>query len=213
MRVQFDLGPLKAELNRMQRARIPSAAALALTDTGQDVKAAVLAEMPSRFTIRRSWILQGLRVIPASSTSLSVTVYHKDAFMGLQETGGTKASIHKRVFEWGDYLAIPVDARRSKSDIVAQKDWPKNLVDPFVLTAKDGRKYLAVHSLGGGGRKVSVRKARGQNRRVSGSRLMYLLVDKVAVPDRLTLHETGPRVAAERWPINFANRMNAPSSA
>jgi hypothetical protein len=71
--------------------------------------------------------------------------------MGLQETGGTKASIHKRVFEWGDYLAIPVDARRSKSDIVAQKDWPKNLVDPFVLTAKDGTEIPcgALDHLGG----------------------------------------------------------------
>jgi hypothetical protein len=81
------------------------------------------------------------------------------------------------VFEWGDYLAIPVDARRSKSDVVAKQDWPQNLVDPFVLVAKDGRKYLAVHSITSGkSGAVNVRNARGKQRRASGARLMYLLV-------------------------------------
>jgi hypothetical protein len=208
LKVTFDLGPMKRELTALQRQQIPFAAAGGLNDTAFDAKAAIVAEMPSQFTVRRPWILQGVRVITATKDKLEATVYDKDPFMALHETGGTKASIHKRVFDWGDYLAIPLDARRSKSDVVAKQDWPQNLVDPFVLTARDGRKYLAVHAITSGkSGAVNVSRARGKQKRTSGTRLMYVLVPRVQMNKRLTLNQTGARVATERWPVNFAARL------
>jgi hypothetical protein len=208
VKVQFDLAPIKAQMNFLQREQVPFAAAGGLTDTAFDAKAGVVAEMPSRFTIRRPWITQGVRVIPATKQKLEATVYDKDPFMGLQETGGTKASIHKRVFDYGDYLAIPLDARKTKSDVVAKQDWPQNLVDPFILTARDGRKYLAVHSITSGkSGPVNVSRARGKQRRDTGTRLMYVLVPRVEMKARLSLGMIGARVSADRWPINFATRM------
>jgi hypothetical protein len=208
VKVHFDLAPLKAQMNFLQREQVPFAAAGGLTDTAFDAKAGVVAEMPSRFTIRRPWITQGVRVIPATKQKLEATVYDKDPFMGLQETGGTKASIHKRVFDYGDFLAIPLDARRSKSDVVAKQDWPQNLVDPFILTAKDGRKYLAVHAITSGkSGAVNVSRARGKQKRATGTRLMYVLVPKVEMQARFNFGPTAIRVAAERWPINFAARL------
>jgi len=183
------------------------ACASALTRTAQDVQEAVRTEMPRNFTIRRPWVVQGIRIKPANKQNLTAEVYSRDPFMGLQERGGVKRAIGKRVFEWGDYLAVPVDARRGKTDIVRPQDRPKALIDPFVLTARDGRKYLAVKSLTVGKNVRSIKTMRGKQKRETGVRLMYVLVKQETLRPRLGLTATAARIVPARWPINLANAL------
>src|SRR5438105_2225598 len=101
---------------RMDQVRF--ATALALTRTAQDARAEIQREMPERFTVRTPWIAKGVRYTPANKQDLAATVSDIDPFMRIQETGGEKTSIHRRVFDYGEYLAVPLDARLNKRDVV-----------------------------------------------------------------------------------------------
>lgn len=203
--ITYDFSDAVKMLDTIGR-QAPFAAATALTKTAQDVQEAVRKEMPRNFTIRRPWVVQGIRVKAATKTRLVAEVYSRDPFMALQETGGIKRSIGRRVFEWGEYLAVPLDARRSKSDVVNKKDWPQSLVNPFVLRARDGREYLAVKAITTGRANTvrSVKTLRGKQRRVTGNKLMYRLIRQTTLRPRLHLADIAARVIPERWPINFA---------
>jgi hypothetical protein len=192
---------LRGHLKR--RDQQPFAIAKALTVTAQQARDEQQKEMPQRFTVRRPWVLKGVRIEPATKTNLRSVVKDIDPFMAIQETGGTKTSINHRVFDWGEYLAIPLDARKSKRDIVDKRDWPKNLIDPFILTARDGRKYLAVHDIAVGKGTRSVRTARGKQKRITGTRLMYVLVKRETLLPRLQLRQTVARVVDQRFTPNL----------
>ena len=189
-----------AQLNA-RRDQVPFATALALTRTAQEARLEVQRELPTRFTVRTPWVAKGVRYTPANKTDLTATVSDIDPFMRIQETGGEKVSIHHRVFDYGDYLAVPLDARRSKRDVVRKEDWPKNLIAPFILTAKDGRKYLAVHTF--------AKKFRGHKgeftigKQVGGTRLMYILVKRESIAARFGFVDTVRKVVNERFVDNF----------
>jgi hypothetical protein len=184
-----------------RRDQIPFAAALALTRTAQDAREEIKRELPSRFTIRTPWVAKGIRYTPATKRSLTATVSDIDPFMRIQETGGEKRSIHRRVFDYGDYIAIPIDARRNKRDVVRKEDWPQHLVEPFVIHARDGRIYLAVHALSkrirGGGGKFGIGK------KVGGTRIMYVLVKRESIHARFGFVDTVRKVVRDRFDLNF----------
>lgn len=183
--------------------QVPFAIAVSLTETAKDLDDAISREMPRNFTIRRPWVVQGIRIRPATKAKLEAQVYSRDPFMGLQETGGTKRPINRRVFDYQGWLAIPLDARRSKADVVNQRDWPENLVRPFVFQARDGRMYLAVHELNTAKGAKSVRSMRGKQKRSTGMRLMYTLVRSVQLKERLHMGRTAKRIVPERFNHHF----------
>jgi hypothetical protein len=189
---------------QVRRDQVPFATALALTRTAQDGQAEIRRQLPSRFTIRTPWVAKGVRYKPADKRSLTAMVYDVDAFMRIQETGGEKVSIHKRVFDYGDYLAIPIDARRNKRDVVRREDWPQNLVNPFVIHARDGRTYLAVHALS----KRIRGGAFGIGKNVGGTRIMYILVRRESLRARFGFAATVRDVVRDRFNINFRDAIN-----
>lgn len=205
--VRSNVAEVIRSLGAVRTDQIPFGTARALTNTAREARDVVRSEMPQRFTVRRPWIQQGVRFSGATKQSLTATVFDKDPFMAIQETGGEKVSIRKRVFDYGEYLAIPLDARRSKRDVVDKRDWPQNLIHPYILTARDGRKYLAVHDIVVANRIVGLRTARGKQKRATGTRLMYVLVKRETVRARFGFRTTVERVARERFPINFAQSM------
>jgi hypothetical protein len=207
--VRAEIASTIRDLNSFRSDQLPFATALALTRTAQDARDEVRRSMPSRFTVRRDWIAKGVVVDQATKTNLTAIVRDRDPFMALQETGGEKASIGKRVFDYGEYLAIPLDARKNKRDIVDKRDWPQNLIDPFVLTARDGRKYLAVHSINVSNRTQAVRTARGKQRRTTGTRLMYVLVRREELQARFGFRATVEKVARDRINPNFIASMDS----
>ena len=138
------------------------------------------AEMPARFTLRRQWIVNGIRVEKATKANLVATVFSRDAFMGLQEFGGQKDP-RKR------FIAIPTKAvRRTKSDIIAKSDRPQNLGARAEVIEYKGNKWLALKR---------ARSGRSGNE----LRLLYLLVPRAQLHERLGLREIGTRVTRERF--------------
>lgn len=201
--VKHDIDKTIATLHAQQK-QVRYAAAVALTRTAQDLQREIQADMPGNFTIRRDWVIKGIRIKTARRDFLQSEVYSRDPFMAIQETGGTKTAIGKRVFDYKGYLAIPLDARRGKTDIVQKQDWPQNLVNPFILTARDGRTYLAVHSVNvGKNGPRNVATLRGKQKRETGTRLMYTLVKSEQLKARLGMRRIAMRVIEPRWGINF----------
>lgn len=190
-----------------QQKQVRYAAAVALTKTAQDLQAEIRNEMPRNFTLRRQWVVQGIRIKAARRDFLQAEVFSRDPFMAIQESGGTKTAIGRRVFDYQGYLAVPLDARRSKYDVVRKEDWPENLVDPFILTARDGRKYLAVHQLGSRKGPRSVRTMRGKQKRETGTRLMYTLVKSEQLRARLGMRRIAARIVEPRWHENFGRAL------
>jgi hypothetical protein len=205
--VTSDVQSTIRQLN-VRRDQQPFATALALTRTAQDAQAEIRRQLPSRFTIRTPWVAKGVRYKPANKQNLTAVVYDVDPFMRIQETGGEKVSIRKRVFDYGDYLAIPIDARRTKRDVVRREDWPQNLIKPFVIHARDGRTYLAVHALA---KKVRAKLTRGGftiGKQVGGTRIMYILVRRETLRARFGFAATVRDVVDKRFNLNFRDAIN-----
>ncbi|MCE2910226.1 MAG: DUF6441 family protein [Burkholderiaceae bacterium] len=183
--VQTDVLAALAKLQTITEARqFRFAVAKALTKTAVEVQAEVRKNMPSRFTIRRPWTLQGIRIVPATKESLTASVYSRDKFMALQETGGTKNPL-------GNFIAIPTRAvRRTKRDSIRLSDRPKALGDKAHVVDVNGDKYLALK-----------KPRRGKNG--NELRLLYLLVPRAQLEERLGLNKDGQRVARARFVENL----------
>lgn len=154
--------------------------------------------MPSRFTLRRQWIVQGIRIEKATKDNLTATIYSKDAFMGRQEVGGTKTPKYDR------HLAIPMRAvKRYKSGLIADADLPKNL-GQAQFSVRRGGKDVARRGAGGSvfklvsnGRTFLCRRRNGQ------VELLYLLVPRADVHKRLGLGDDAIKVAR----VQFSNNL------
>ena len=163
--------------------------AKALTQTAADVQGELRKNMPSRFTLRRQWIVQGIRTQRASKTNLQALVYSRDKFMGLQEFGGDKNPLRR-------YIAIPTSmVKRTRTDLIAKRDRPAALGDKVGIVEVNGNKYLA---LKGTGRKV----ANGKR-----LRLLYLLVPRANIKERLGLGKDGDKIARARFRQNLQNAL------
>lgn len=197
--VNFEVAKATAWLSNVQKNQVPFATAKALTQTAQAIQKQVQADLPQRFTLRNSWVRQGIRIVPATKAKLRAEVFSRDAFMSLQEKGGDKRP------KKDTNLAIPLAARRTKSGLIRPADLPENLGrstfsvtrggkqaarrgragTAFKFTASDGRTYLAL-------------------RRGDKLELMYLLTPMAKVRRRLGLRDTGKRMYAATFNKLFA---------
>lgn len=189
--INADLSRVAAQLDAIGSRQATFAVAKALTATAKNVQAAVREEMPRRFTLRRQWIVQGIRIIPATKANLTATIYSRDSsFMARQEFGGVKVAQQPG----GKHVAVPMPAvRRTKTGIIAKADLPASLGDrAFVIKAKNGRTYLAK------------RFARGNR---AGVQLLYELKKQTLVKPRLGLMEIGEREAVRMFGDNLRDAI------
>jgi hypothetical protein len=181
--VQSDIEAARRKLSSITEARqLRFATAVALTRSAREVQAEVRKNMPSRFTLRRDWVLKGIQVEKAKPADLVATVFSRDTFMGLQEAGGPKSPLR-------NYLAIPTKAvRRTPRDIIRKADRPKALGDKAEVVEVKGHKYLALKK---------ARRGRNGNGQL---RLLYLLVPRAQIKARLGLAQDGMQVVRARFP-------------
>lgn len=173
--------------------------AKALTVTAAQVQQEVRKNMPERFTLRRQWVVNGIRIEKATKDNLTATVYSKDAFMGRQEVGGTK------VPKFDNHLAIPMRAvRRTKTGMINAADLPSNL-GKAEFSVKRGKQMAPRRGAGGSvfklvsnGRTYLCRRRNGQ------VELLYLLVPNAQVKKRLGLGDDAKKIAR----LKFAQNLN-----
>lgn len=187
--VRVDSSGLNKWLGFLAQDLIPYACARTLTMLAQDAQAEVRRELPRRFTIRNTFVEKGVKIKPASKSNLQSEVYAQMEgafsldFMLLQEEGGTKRPR-------GQNLAIPVDAKRSKRDIVTQANRPK------ALLRKKG--YFISHQ----STAQTAHLFPGVYKRMADHRLSLLfdLEPRASVPSRWDFVPTVLKVAQERLP-------------
>ena len=189
--VTSDITRAMAQLKSLAEAsQFKFAVAKALTQTAYEVQAEVKRNMPGRFTLRRQWIVQGMRVERATKTDLVATVYSRDKFMGFQEFGGPKSPLR-------NYIAVPTKAvRRTKTQMISKADRPKSLGDKVEIVEVNGDKYLALkkrNRVGASGNKL---------------RLLYLLIPRAQMHERLMLRQDGERIARARFLPNLQRAID-----
>ncbi|MBF0108739.1 MAG: hypothetical protein HQL76_06150 [Magnetococcales bacterium] len=187
------------------------AAAQALTHTAQDAQVEVKRQLPERFTIRTNWLAKGIRIRPASKSTLSASVLVKDAFMALQETGGDKTSTS------GSALGVPVGARPTPQSIIRPSNFPGAMASRkgYFIGVPRGWNVSVAYTATGRSRKnfwrsqevkPGVWQRLGYKGR-SGLKLMYVFEEKVRLKPRFGFRATVRKVAAERFPHRFAEAL------
>jgi hypothetical protein len=114
---------------KMTASNFRFAMAKTLTEMAQKSQAAVRADLPRKFIVRRPWIANGIRIKTATKSGLWSAIYSLDSggrrpFMTRQEFGGIKAP------EDGEHIAVPwksVFPRGSKA-LIPQNMKPKALL-------------------------------------------------------------------------------------
>lgn len=178
LKVTLDISRLITGINQ-----VPFAAAMALTRTAQDAQLELRRQLPQRFTIRNTWVSQGIRIVPATKTSLQSVVFSRDDFMVRQETGGTKTPTS------GSSIAVPEGVRVNKRGIVTAANRPRRLLEK-------PRTFIA--TIGG---------VRGIWQRTTKQRLplrlLYALVPAVRVAARFGFEATIRKIVDQRFSRQF----------
>ncbi len=196
--VKSDIDKLVASLSAFDETQLPYTIALALTRTAQEAREAVTAAMPGEFILRRTWILQGIRIVPAKKDSLVATVYSRDPFMARQEYGGNKVSM-----DGGKNIAVPLAARPDPRALIPEELLPVNLGRAEYTISKNGNLVTKKGTGGAAFRIVSNGKTFLALRTAAGLKMMYLLVPSAHITPRLNLGEITARVVRERFAENF----------
>jgi hypothetical protein len=176
--------------------QLPFATSQALNDMGYQVRNATRTQMPTRFTIRKPWVVNQVDVLDkATKSNLSVTIGPKPTapFLNLQELGGIK-------LPHGNFVAIPTPlVRRTKTQLISKADKPRQLGDKVFVEQYNGHYWLALR--GGKGA-----QQRGNNRNL---RFLYLLAPRADVKPRLGLHDIGLPIVQRDFQAAIAQRLEA----
>lgn len=209
IQIQIDTKQVQQIAGAIDPKQIKFAAAVALTKTAKQIQNSVQQSMPQKFTLRRQWIVKGIRITPAKKTDLTAYVYSKDAFMERQEEGGIKMGTPgggdfsssslpqtggRRVRPAMGRVAVPTEkVRRTKSEIIRKSELPAGLgTKAFVIDAGNGLSLLAR------------RFAKGKR---AGMQVLYLLKRSTKVKPRLGLKEIAQKVVTRRFADVFSEAM------
>lgn len=191
--VKHDIDKATQGLDDFSLRQVPFAITLALTMTAQDAQSGVQDSLPRRFTLRNGRVRSGIRITPANKGTLRSVVGSIDDFMEGQEKGGTKtARDHSRV-------AVPVEARRNKRDLIPKGQKPAALRGRPRVLAWKGSNILSRRS--GFGILERVGKERYP------LRVLYWLKRGVKLRPLLGFKGTTLDIVARRFPINFARAL------
>jgi hypothetical protein len=185
------------QFGELANKQMPFAMARSLTWTAQESQKEIQRELPYEFTLRNNWTKQNIRITPAKKNLLLAAVGATDRvdYMGRQQTGGPKAPS-------GKYIAIPVDAKRSKKDIIRKANRPRAILNKknyFKIddtTPPDER-----HNLPFG---IYKRATNGN----LGFSLMYRLIPIAQIKPRFHIEKTTNKVVKTRFERLFTLSMD-----
>lgn len=200
--LRVDTSEAEQFLEGLHKDQIPFAASLALNNTAKAAQRGLQTHLASTFILRRAdFVLKEAVKIPAFSTktddpmAVEVLATERADFMHKFESGITKTSIT------GGALAVPIEARPSKSALIPRQLRPKQLQLRGHATsgAQDQFKgKLGTFTIRGLG---ILQRLHGH---IRGTRLLYLFRRSAKTPPSLRYQEIGRRIVAKVWPENFA---------
>lgn len=215
-------------LDRLEREQLPFAAALALTTTAQDVKAALVEEMASVFDRPTRFTLNSLFVEAATKDSMKARVWMKDK---RQESGGRPATewLAPQVFGGGrdqkasekrlsDRGLLPagkyiVPAKGLKLDAygnISRGTMNKIVSGLGAQFDKYANSTTSRRSVGNlkryfimkkGNRPIGIGERTGKGR--AGMRMVVAFASRPQYSKRFDFFEVAERVADDRLPIRF----------
>ena len=178
----------------------PFALANAINRTLEEGQVAMRAQLPREFTIRRPDFINRLVKIENADRARKDRLVGRMGIQGNRadiltkfETGGVKLPIR------GKSLALPIDAKRNKYDIVPTGKRPGKLLGKakqnrvFILQAKNGERLLMQRY----GRKGS-----------SQLRVLFDFKPEVMLKAQLNFYRTVLPVVEQQMPVNFYNYLH-----
>lgn len=114
--------------------------AVGLTRTAQAAQKAIVDKLHDSFTLRNRWFEKGnrygIKMKAAKPETMEAQVHTMADWLNIHEEGGTKTPRNR-------FVAVPTEnVRRSKKGIIRKNQRPRNLVNSFLLTSKEGNTIL-----------------------------------------------------------------------
>lgn len=195
------LDAVRRTLSDVDQQQIPFAAKNALNAIGLKAQKVERARMAAVFTLRRRDFIekQGVKIMQFATKdrlSLTIGVDSKADFLDKFEAGGTK-----RARKSAGLLAVPINARRNKADIVTAGQRPRALLDRLGERTGAGSAFIVKRAQGALGPGIYLRTGRGGH---GDPRLMFELRPSARIQPVLQFARTVTLTAREEWPHAFA---------
>lgn len=189
-------------LSDLEKQQVPFAMARAINDVAVDFQLQEFLHEKDIFTLRRpDWVQRSNKVTHfASKTELWATVTvsppgaaNRSDIIGKFEDQTTKQSVRA-----GGMVAVPVEARRGRTDIVVPSQRPKafNFRQVGKRIIGDRGTYIVRR----GSKQYIFQYARG------GDRLLYVLVPQVPITPDLEYLRTAEWTVANKFQLRFDQR-------
>lgn len=194
------LKELSESLTALEKRELPFATARMLTACAKDVQEAVIAQLPSQFTLRTGWYKPntpyGFKVKSATKANLQAEVFTRAPWMLLHEEGGTKQAVGKRlavpfVQKQGAVPGVEYGVKRTKRDLIMKSQKPRNLRNSFIIHGTNGDL-------------IAQRKGKGKR---SVLHILYALEQQALIKRRLGFADTARRVIKEVLRKRFDEAM------
>lgn len=210
---------LISKLGDLERRQLPYAMKLGLNRTGEEIQAAQSAHLGEAFTIRRPWVQRyGIKIGKADfatkdKASVTVSVNPDMDFLVKFQDGDAKRPRSSRG------LAIPIEARRTKSDVVQSSDRPRafqftsassSIASRTTIYKGNKRTFMLQKPDGSGvifqrtGRAVKGQKRTGPDPNL---KVLYILRPSAPTPNTLEFYQIGTQVARDRFAINLQGML------
>jgi len=119
LQIEADVQAAVGALDAVRVDQLPFALSLALNRIGQAAKKDVTAEIANKYRNRSgslAFLMQGVRMNPATKVNPTATVYDADWFMAYQEEGGRKQATGNK---WERIRAAAIDGVRVPPSVTA----------------------------------------------------------------------------------------------
>ena len=221
IRIKLNADSAISKLTDLQLRQLPYAMKLGLNRTAEEIQSAQRDHLGQVFTIRRPWVLQhGIKIGKgdfATKGKLSVTIMvNPEADFLIKFEDQTVKTPHGRALA----LAIPIDARRNKADIVQSSQRPRafqfrnarsSVSTRTTLYQGNNNTFLIQKPDGTGAIFQRMGRARKGGKRAPGQdprlKLLYLLRPQAHIKPVLDFYEIGKRVGDERFAINMQGML------
>lgn len=201
--IRVNVSDTLKNLTALEQKQLPFALSLALNNVAIDAQLALRDHFSEVFTIRRpSFVLkQGAKIFKFSSKrdlSVVMGVDDKADFLTKFERGDVKKPTQ------ASSLAIPVDVRRNKRDLITRGNRPRQLLDRLGQKRGAGGVFRLTHREGKLVPGIYQRTGRGGR---GGVKLLFASTPKAQTPPVLKFAFVIGKTVEKKFQLNFDKAM------